>query len=232
MRPIRSALLGLPAVLALGAFGPAAAGPGKTHAEAPDAHPKHAAAHAAEHAPAAAAGIPAPDFALKDTEGKEFRLADYVAAGNVVVLEWFNPDCPFVRKHHEKNKTMATLSAAYRDRNVVWLAVNSGAPGKQGNGVDRNRRAREDYGISYPVLLDEDGTVGRAYGAKATPHMFVIDDGRIVYAGAIDDNPTPGTLGETNYVRKALDAVLAGEPVEVTESKPYGCSVKYGAATP
>lgn len=178
------------------------------------------------------AGTMAPDFTLQDTEGKTYRLAELTGSHKYVVLEWFNPDCPFVKKHHEKNKTMATTYKKEAGEDLVWLAINSGAAGKQGNGVERNRKAREDYGIAYPVLLDESGAVGRAYGAKTTPTMFVIVDGKIVYDGAIDDNPTPGTLGQTNYVAAALDAVKAGKPVEVAETKSYGCSVKYGSDLP
>ncbi len=201
-----------------------AAGAAKSEAPAPEGH----------HAVAAAgsiAGSEAPDFTLQDLDGKTYRLSDFTGQGKTVVLEWFNPDCPFVKKHHEKHKSMeATRKAAGED--VVWLAVNSGAPGKQGAGVERNRKAREDFGIAYPILLDESGEVGRAYGAKTTPAMYVIHDGTIVYAGAIDDNATPGTLGGTNYVTDALTAVKAGKPVQVAETKSYGCSVKYGAAVP
>ena len=200
----------------------------KTEARAPEGPPRGQGGSVV----AAAPGQPAPDFTLKDLEGAEHRLSALLADDKVVVLEWFNPDCPFVKKHHEKNKTMAMLAARYRDKGVVWLAVNSGAPGKQGHGAERNRKARTDYGIEYPILLDEDGQVGRAYGAKTSPHMFVIAGGEIAYAGAIDDNPSPGTLGKTSWVEQALEAVLAGKPVETKETKPYGCSVKYGAAVP
>lgn len=173
-------------------------------------------------------GKPAPDFTLTDTEGAEHHLSDY--RGKTVVLEWFNPDCPFVKKHHQKNKTMAATYKKFAGENLVWMAINSGAPGKQGNGVDRNRKAIQEYGIAYPVLLDEKGEVGRLYGAKTTPHMFVIDaSGTLVYAGAIDDNASPGTLGETNYVAGCLTALAADGKVEPRETKSYGCSVKYGA---
>jgi len=190
---------------------------------------KPAAPKSAEALLGAQIGKPAPDFTLTDTEGKEHRLSD--SKGKTVVLEWFNPDCPFVRKHHEKNKTMQATYARFASDDLVWLAVNSGAPGKQGNGVDRNRKAREDYGIAYPVLLDEAGQVGRLYGAKTTPHMFVIDaEGTLVYMGAIDDNSSPGTLGETNYVADCLATIAEGGTPEPMETKSYGCSVKYGAA--
>jgi hypothetical protein len=116
---------------------------------------------------------------------------------------------------------------------VVWLAINSGSPGKQGAGLERNVKAKTEYAISYPVLLDEAGTVGRAYGAKTTPHMFVIaKDGSVAYAGAIDNDPAAGKLGDLNYVTAALDAISAGKPVENPRTKSYGCSVKYGDVVP
>lgn len=191
-----------------------------------------AAAAAADEPEAAASAVaevgkPAPGFTLTDLDGKVHSLSDY--AGKIIVLEWFNPDCPFVRKHHQKNKTMAGTFARFREDGIVWLAINSGAPGKQGNGVERNQRAREEYGIVYPILLDEAGTVGRMYQAKTTPDMFVIDkEGTLVYAGAIDDNRSPGKLGETNYVVDCLGSLVAGEEVEPRETRSYGCSVKYG----
>ncbi len=177
-----------------------------------------------------AIGSKAPDFSLKDTSGKSHRLSDYTRKGKVVVLEWFNPDCPFVRKHHVSFKTMRDLAAELREKNVVWLAINSGAPGKQGAGRDRNVRARTDYSIEYPVLLDEKGKVGRLYGAKTTPHMFVIAaDGTLIYKGAIDDSPNAKELGGTVYVRAAVEQHLAGKPVATPETNSYGCSVKYGS---
>ena len=110
------------------------------------------------------------------------------------------------------------------------VAINSGAPGKQGAGLERNRRARNEYGIEYPILLDESGTVGRSYSAKTTPHMYVISpDGEIVYRGGIDDDRGTKQLGSTNFVKEALRRHLAGEAVEVSASQPYGCSVKYGS---
>jgi peroxiredoxin len=170
----------------------------------------------------------ASDFTLTDLDGKKHHLQDYLDAGNTVVLEWFNPECPFVKKHHEKNKTMSEIYTKYSGKKVVWLAINSGAPGMQGAGVERNREAVEAYGISYPMLLDEDGSVGQAYGAKATPHMYVIaSSGELLYRGAIDDNNTPATLGETNYVADCLAKATAGEPVEFLQTKAYGCEVKY-----
>lgn len=174
-------------------------------------------------------GDAAPAFTLADVEGKAHSLADH--AGKIVVLEWTNYECPFVKKHYD-SKNMQKLQKTYTDKGVVWLSVCSSAAGKQGNftqDVWRERMAKG--GVSTPVLLDPDGAVGKAYGAKTTPHMFVVDAaGKIAYAGAIDDNPSfdPKTIeGARNFVAAALDALLQGKPVEAASSKPYGCSVKY-----
>ncbi|MFN2371885.1 MAG: redoxin domain-containing protein [Candidatus Krumholzibacteriia bacterium] len=173
-------------------------------------------------------GDQAPDFTLTDTAGETHVLSALLEAGNVVVLEWFNPDCPFIVKHHQKHKTMDETHAAVKDQGVVWLAVNSGAPGKQGAGLERNSKAFKDFDMKFPVLLDPEGKVGKAYGALTSPHMFVIaKDGTVAYAGAIDDDRSADTLGATNHVAAALAAVLAGQPVATAETKPYGCSVKY-----
>jgi peroxiredoxin len=174
-------------------------------------------------------GKPAPDFALKDTDGEEHKLSDYTKAGKTVVLEWFNPDCPFVKKHHVTFNTMASLQSEMKAKGVVWLAINSGAPGKQGAGLERNQKAKAEFKIDYPILLDEAGKVGRMYGAKTTPHMYVIGaDGTLLYKGAIDSDKSPSKAGETVYVRAALTQHLAGEKVGTTQTESYGCSVKYG----
>jgi len=181
---------------------------------------------------AAKVGEMAPNFTLTDTDGNEHTLHDVLKQDgvNAIVLEWFNPRCPFVVKHYDANTTMADTYASFKERGVKWMAINSGAPGKQGAGLELNREIKSDWEIAYPLLLDESGKVGRAYGAKTTPHMYVINgEGILVYAGAIDDNPSPRQAGETNYVAAALNSVLAGETVEVSETRPYGCSVKYGA---
>jgi len=173
-------------------------------------------------------GEKAPDFLLTDTEGNEHRLSDYLKEDKSVVLEWFNPDCPFVKKHHKVNRSMAETYALAEENDMVWLAINSGAPGKQGAGLERNKKARKDFEIAYPLLLDESGEVGRLYGAKTTPHMFLIDkEGILVYAGAIDNAPNTKDLGKINYVKSAVAACVTGEPNENTITKPYGCSVKY-----
>jgi peroxiredoxin len=173
-------------------------------------------------------GKPAPDFVLADLDGKEFKLSDH--EGKVVVLEWFNPGCPFVVRNHEKD-SLETLASDLAERGVVWAAINSGAPGKQGTGKETNAKAAKKWGMRHPILLDEEGTVGRKYGAKTTPHMYVIDaKGVLRYAGGIDNDPS-GRLGpdeRVNYVEQAVKALLKGEQVATPSSKPYGCGVKYG----
>jgi len=197
-------------------------------AEHPKAeHPKAEHPAAATSTPAAV-GDKAPDFKLTDTDGVEHSLAKYLAEGQVVVLEWFNPDCPFIIKHHKTNRTMDETYATLKHKGVVWLAVNSGAAGKQGAGLERNKKAREEYRMTFPVLLDETGAVGRAYGAKTTPHMFIVGkDGKLAYSGAIDDNASPTEYGTRNYIISALRGVLDGRAVPEPVTKPYGCSVKY-----
>jgi len=226
--------LSLAAAVALATALPAAL-PATAGADPPAASEKPAAEKASEPAAKevtvtaqAKIGEPAPDFTLQDTEGNTVHLADFLKEGKAVVLEWFNPDCPFVQKHHKLTHNMAETYALAKENGVVWLAVNSNAKGKQGNGIERNQKAIQDYGIAYPVLMDETGEVGRLYGAKTTPDMFVINPkGVLVYSGAIDDAPNTTTLGETNYVKDALHQMLAGKPVETASTKSYGCSVKY-----
>lgn len=171
-------------------------------------------------------GEPAPAFTLTDLEGNEVSLADF--KGKIVVLEWFNPGCPFIQYAHKKGP-LATMPKKTGD-DVVWLAINSNAPGKQGNGAETNRKAKKEFGFDYPVLLDASGKVGLAYGAKATPHMYVIDkEGTLVYMGALDNKPTGKLRGDTHisYVAEALAALAADEPVKTAETQAYGCSVKY-----
>jgi peroxiredoxin len=175
-------------------------------------------------------GALAPDFSLKDLDGRVVHLADY--KGKAVVLEWFNPDCPFVRASHTKGSLVGYARTATH-KGVVWLAINSGAPGKQGAGADKNRAAVATFKLSHPVLLDESGAVGQLYGATNTPHLFVIGkDGKLDYKGAIDNSPdgegaspTGGKL--VNYVDQALADLAAGRPVQTPSTKAYGCGVKY-----
>ncbi len=175
-------------------------------------------------------GEAAPDFELKDLDGKTVKLSDY--KGKVVVLEWFNPGCPFVKAAHKKGSLVDTAKKEM-DKGVVWLSINSGAPGKQGHGVEANKTGVTEFGMTNPVLLDEDGKVGKAYGAKHTPHMFVIDkQGKLAYAGAIDNSPdgegeSPKDGKLINYVQEALTDIEAGKPVRTPSTEAYGCSVKY-----
>ncbi len=172
----------------------------------------------------------APAFELPAADGSTVSLADF--AGKIVVLEWINYDCPFVKKHYGEGN-MQRIQKAYTDRGVVWLAICSSAPGKQGHYLpeELGNMAAEQNSPVTAVLSDPDGAVGRLYGAKTTPHLFVIDaEGRIAYQGAIDNMPTANPRDiETadNYVEAALDALLDGNPVEIRSSAPYGCSVKY-----
>ena len=175
-------------------------------------------------------GKKVPDFSLPSSAGQLHELSDY--RGQYVVLEWTNYDCPFVRKHYSSGN-MQDLQREYTGKDVVWLSICSSAPGKQGHGSASDHKAKiAEWKItSTALLIDEDGTVGKAYDAKVTPHMFVINgEGEIVYNGAIDSkrSTNPKDIADaTNYVKAALDAVMAGGTVEVANTQPYGCSVKY-----
>ncbi len=171
----------------------------------------------------AALGAAAPDFTLPDTGGLPVRLGGF--SGKIVVLEWINPDCPFVQRVYQSGITK-NLATEYGRNGVVWLAVNS----THYMDAAANRQWRDKYALPYPILDDHAGTVGHLYGARTTPHIFIIDKaGKLAYVGGLDDDPRgeKGTPG--NYVRQALDALLAGKAVAVAETKPYGCSVKYAA---
>lgn len=177
---------------------------------------------------APAPGQPAPDFTLTDTTGAEHSLASQ--RGKIVVLEWYNPDCPFVKQAHGEGGALRTLGNAADDQGAVWWAINSGAEGKQGAGQARNAASLEEYGIEYPILLDPTGEVGRLYGAKTTPQMVIIDaEGRIAFAGAVDNAPLGDTKGSAKrtYLADALKAVRAGETPKPQAVPSYGCSVKY-----
>jgi peroxiredoxin len=177
-------------------------------------------------------GKPAPNFSLPDTNGKTHSLADL--KGKYVVLEWYQPDCPFVRKHY-RSGNMQSLQKEYTAKGVTWLSIDSSAPGEEGNypAAKLNEISAQDGSSRTALLLDPAGEVGRLYGAKTTPDMYIIDPtGVLVYKGAIDNKRSTDLADvktATNYVKGALDAVMAGKTVPTTATQPYGCSVKYAS---
>ncbi|MEY2510479.1 MAG: hypothetical protein QOE26_1242 [Verrucomicrobiota bacterium] len=177
-----------------------------------------------------AVGTTAPDFSLTDSKGKTQTVSQY--KGKYVVLEWFNPDCPFVKKHYGSGN-MQKLQEELTAKGVVWLSIDSSAPGLEGNlsAEQAEKKIAEWKTKQTALVLDPDGKAGRSYGAKNTPHMFVINpEGKIIYEGAIDSKATPNPsdiASSTNYVKVALEESLAGKTVTNANTKPYGCSVKY-----
>jgi peroxiredoxin len=175
-------------------------------------------------------GSAAPDFSLPDAKGKTHSLSEY--KGKYVVLEWFNPECPFVKKHYGGGN-MQNLQKEFTDKGVVWFTIDSNAPGTQGNlSPEEAEKVTSGWKTHQTaLLLDPDGKVGRAYGAKNTPNMVIINpEGKIIYEGAIDSKATPNPAdipSSTNYVKVTLDESLAGKPISNPKTKPYGCSVKY-----
>jgi peroxiredoxin len=175
-------------------------------------------------------GEPAPAFTGTDSHGNTRSLSDF--RGETVVLEWTNRDCPYVRKHYDTGNMQALQKKVAAD-GIVWLSVISSAPGKQGHATPElaNSVAAEQGAGPTAIILDPEGTIGRAYDARTTPHMYVIDgEGTLVYMGGIDDRPTASRAdveGAENYVLAALADVAAGRPVQTPTSRPYGCSVKY-----
>ena len=179
---------------------------------------------------AARVGQLAPDFVATDSNGQSHRLADY--RGKYVVLEWHNNGCPYTQKHYQSGN-MESLQREWTARGVIWFTVISSAPGAQGyvTAAQENDYMREMHAAPTAALLDPDGQLGHLYDAKTTPHMFVINpEGMLIYDCAIDDRPTPDPsdiAGATNYVSQALSEAMAGRPVSVAATRPYGCSVKY-----
>lgn len=173
---------------------------------------------------------PAPAFSEKDAAGKTHSLQDY--KGQWLVLEWYNKGCPYVKKHYG-SKNMQNLQATYTGKGVRWLTVISSAEGMQGylTPAEAIKNAKAVGSKATAILIDSDGSMGKAYGAKTTPHMFVVNpEGVVVYAGAIDNNDSsdPRTIASSeNYVKAALDSAMQGQAVAVKSSKPYGCSIKY-----
>ena len=172
----------------------------------------------------------APNFKLADSNGKEHSLSDF--KDKIVVLEWINYECPFVKKHYD-SKNMQTLQEKYTKQGLIWLTICSSAESKQGNFTNDEINSRsKKHGAKFTAyLVDSDGKVGKMYGAKTTPHMYIINKaGKLVYAGGIDDKASTDLediKDAKNYVSLALEELLAGKDVSVQSSKPYGCSVKY-----
>lgn len=177
-------------------------------------------------------GKDAPEFTLMDSSGAERTLSDY--RGQYVVLEWLNHGCPFVKKHYNMDyRNMQGLQKEFTAKGVIWLSIISSAEGKQGfmTPQEANEALREKEASPTAVLFDTEGNVGRLYGAKTTPHMYIIDpEGKLIYQGAMDDNSSfrAGTIKKANnYVRLSLNEAMSGKPVSNPVTKPYGCSVKY-----
>jgi peroxiredoxin len=172
----------------------------------------------------------APAFTLTDTDGNKHSLSDY--AGEFVILEWHNADCPFVKKHYDSGN-MQSLQELYTEQGVIWFQINSSAKGKQGyySAEELAVIAEEKGAVPTAILLDRDGKVGQAYGAKTTPHLFIIDSaGQLIYRGAIDSIPSadPADIVHAeNYVVSAMDAIYSDQPITESQTTPYGCSVKY-----
>ena len=169
-----------------------------------------------------AVGKPAPDFTLKDQDGKEHKLSDH--KGKIVVLEWTSPSCPYVKRHYDGKKDTMIKSAKMGGDDVVWMAVDSSHFVK----ADASKKWKEEKKLAYPILLDADGTVAKSYKATNTPQMFVIDkEGVLQYSGAIDDDAMNNKETPINYVTAAITALKEGKKVATPETKPYGCSVKF-----
>lgn len=184
----------------------------------------------AHRAPGVTVGEAAPNWTLPATTGKTHQLSEF--KGKFVVMEWFNKDCPFVKKHYGSGN-MQKLQAWAKEKGVVWLSVISSAPGKQGyiEASEGDAVMKERKMSSAALLLDSDGKVGKLYQAKTTPHIFIVDPkGKLVYNGAIDDTPSANPADIANakpLVKLALEEALAGKPITTAVSQPYGCSVKY-----
>lgn len=183
-------------------------------------------AEATQPAATAEVGAPAPGFTLKDLDGNDVSLADH--RGKLVVLEWFNPGCPYVRHQHGEGP-LKRLEPKWTAEGVVWLAINSNTPGSQGSDPEENRAAAAEWGLDT-VLVDTGSEVARAYGAKVTPQMFVVSpDGTLLYDGAVDNAPLGRVAGGSHelWLDDALTAARAGATVPRARNKAYGCSVKY-----
>ena len=178
----------------------------------------------------AVVGQPAPAFSVTDTAGRTVSLADF--KGRTVVLEWVNPGCPYVRKHYDSANMQGTQKGA-ADKGVVWLAVNSTHPSHYDyrKPADLAAWMQSQKAAATHTLMDADGKVGRAYGARTTPHMYIVNpQGQLIYAGGIDSIPSANAADiakATNYVKTGLSEALAGKPLTAANTRPYGCSIKY-----
>ena len=167
-------------------------------------------------------GDAAPAFDLSDQDGQTHTLSTY--EGRIVLLEWLNPSCPASVYHHEERRTMAELASRFAEHDVVWLAIDSNETAD----AEAHREVAEEWELDYPILSDASGEMGRAYGARTTPHMMIVDaEGVLVYRGAIDDDPGRRGNEEVNYVEQALEELLGGEDVSEPETFPYGCRIRY-----
>lgn len=181
--------------------------------------------------PTSDAVMTATDFTLTDTDGNVHTLSEYLADGKTVILEWFNPDCPLVKRYHapgHENVSMTAAAEYAMENGIVWLAINSNAAGKQGSGLERNQLAAEEYELPYPVLMDETSEVGAAFNAKTTPQLFIITPEMAVeFNGPVDDSGYQGAEPTTNYVINALTELSEGEEVSTAILESFGCGVKY-----
>lgn len=182
-----------------------------------------------DHGKKAVVGQPAPDFTLVDMNGKEHTLSSYTAQGNIVVLEWFNHECPFVKKHYNhESDTMNSMVKEWEGKDVVWLRVNSAAKAYSAGDAENVKKAVEEWNITTPMLVDADGKVGKMYGAMRTPEMYVItSEGVLAYHGAIDNDSRAQAPGTVNYVKQAVADIIAGRAVATPTTRAYGCSIKY-----
>jgi hypothetical protein len=183
---------------------------------------------ATETAAAVGVGTQAPDFSLPDLDGNSLSLQ--IFRGKVVVLEWYNPDCPYVQHAHRQG-TLVDAAKRWGASSVIWWAINSGGPGKQGADVTRNRDSKKEFDLPHPILLDSDGKVGKLFGVTRTPEMVVVDAaGKVAFRGAPYEMPDGGeelTAAHKRWLDDALTDLVAGKPVRVPEVEPMGCSVKY-----
>jgi peroxiredoxin len=174
-------------------------------------------------------GQPVPDFTLSDATGKSYNLQQLVNDGNVVVLEWFNYGCPFVLKYRSPSTFMNDAASSFNGKKVVWLAICSSAPGKQGGDRDEAAKFAAANGMTVPILWDQDGKVGKAFGARTTPHMYVVGgkSRKLFYVGAPDTSTQMDREPKDNLIAPAVLAAMKGEMPKVTSTPPHGCSVKY-----